>query len=119
VKLPLFISRGDFSLGACQRIIALHADQAGINPNGWRKPRTTRLGARPAPGGWFQNRVLIVRIIKGLMPKMKPVEAKTFTVDPIQAAINKLTNWQRGRWQAAGRPMSVAGITPFSQLVHP
>lgn len=118
MKLPLFISRGDFSLTACQRIISLHADQAGINPNGWRKPRTTRLGARPASGGWFQNRVLIVRIIKGLMPKVKPV-ARTFTPDPVQTAINKLTNWQRGRWQAAGRPMSVAAIMPFTQLVHP
>jgi hypothetical protein len=54
ISYPLHLSPEDQSTEAYRMRLVLHAQMMRLNPNGWRKPRTSkkRKNARPAPRTW-------------------------------------------------------------------
>lgn len=64
LSYPLHVMPENQSIEANRLRLVFHAQMAALNPNGWRKPRTSkkRRNAQPAPRTWQVSAWALARL---------------------------------------------------------
>lgn len=64
---------------------------------------------------------MVQKLLGGVQRKLAPNAFKGYKpLSPLQAMVHKLTNWQRGRWSAAGYPglrhQNTELVKPYTEM---